>query len=246
MFRPRIIPVLLLKNKGLVKTVQFKKTTYLGDPINAVKIFNDKEADELIFLDIHASKENRCIDVRLVKDIADEAYMPFAVGGGLKDIKSAIALLQAGAEKIIINSAFANNPKFVKELANEIGNQSVVVCCDVKKNWLGQWYAYTHSGTKNTKLSPSDFAKLAEENGAGEFMLQFIDNDGMMQGYNLELIHNISSAIKIPLIACGGAGTIDHMQSALKKGANAVAAGSMFVYHGPHKTVLINYNKFQF
>lgn len=241
MYRPRVIPVLLLKDKGLVKTIGFNKTTYIGDPINAVKIFNEKEADELIFLDIHATKENRTIDLNTVKEIADEAYMPFAVGGGIKDLETAKKLIQCGAEKIIINSAFNEQPNLVTDIAKEIGNQSVVVSIDAKKNWLGKWYAYTRSGTKNTGKHPLLLAKQAEEKGAGEVFLNCIDLDGQMQGYAINLIEEISSAITIPLVVCGGAGHLTDFNAAIKHGAHAVAAGSLFVYHGAMKGVLINY-----
>ncbi|MBK9284917.1 MAG: imidazole glycerol phosphate synthase subunit HisF [Sphingobacteriaceae bacterium] len=241
MFRPRVIPVLLLKGQGLVKTVQFKKPNYIGDPINAVKIFNDKECDELIFLDITASKENRSIDLKTVKDIADEAYMPFAVGGGIKDVKTAKALINAGAEKVIINSAFATNPDLISEIANELGNQSVVVSIDVNKNWLGKTFAYTHSGTKKVNTDILALAQLAAEKGAGEIMINSIANDGLMTGYDLELIKHISEHVSIPVIACGGAGKLDDLKAAHQAGAHALAAGSMFVYQGPHKAVLINY-----
>ncbi len=241
MYRPRVIPVLLLKNKGLVKTIGFNTTTYIGDPINAVKIFNEKEADELIFLDIQATKENRSIDLKTVKEIADEAYMPFAVGGGIKDLETAKKLIQYGAEKIIINSAFNEQPDLVSDIAKEIGNQSVVVSIDAKKNWLGKWQAYTCSGTKNTGKHPLVLAKQAEEKGAGEVFLNCINLDGHMKGYAINLIEEISSAITIPLVVCGGAGKLTDFNQAIKHGAHAVAAGSLFVYHGAMKGVLINY-----
>lgn len=241
MFRPRVIPVLLLKGKGLVKTIQFDKSRYIGDPINAVKIFNEMEADELVFLDILASKENRTIDLTTVKEIADEAYMPFAVGGGIKDINSALALINVGAEKIVINTAFNLQPNLITNLANELGNQSVVVSLDVKKNWLGKWQCFSFSGSKNTGKDPITLAKLAEEKGAGEIFLNSITHDGMMQGYDLELIQQITSAVNIPVVACGGAGKLIHLTEAIQNGAHAVAAGSMFVYHGARNGVLINY-----
>ncbi len=241
MYRPRIIPVLTLKDKGLIKTVGFGNYKYIGDPINAVKIFNDKEVDELVFLDIHASKENRTIDTNLIKEIADEAFMPFAAGGCIKDVTSALAIIKAGAEKVVINSAFAERPQLVTEIANETGNQSVIVSIDVKKNWLGKWQAFAYSGTKKTTKGPLELALMAEDYGAGEIMLTSISNDGKMEGYDLELIESICQKTNIPVIACGGAGNTQDFQKAIKAGANAVAAGSMFVYHGPHKAVLINY-----
>jgi cyclase len=244
MYRPRIIPVLLLKDKGLVKTVGFDKYKYIGDPINAVKIFNEKEVDELVFLDIHASKEKRTIDSNIIKEIADEAYMPFAAGGGINNVSSALAIIKAGTEKVVINSAFTKRPQLVTEIANETGNQSVIVSIDAKKNWLGKWQAFAYSGTKKTSKSPLELAMMAEDCGAGEIMLTCISKDGTMEGYDLELIESICQKTSIPVIACGGAGNIQHFQKAMQAGANAAAAGSMFVYHGPHKAVLINYKNF--
>lgn len=241
MYRPRIIPVLLLKNKGLVKTVGFDKYNYIGDPINAVKIFNEKEVDELVFLDIHASKEKRTIDTSIIKEIADEAFMPFAAGGGIKNVASALAIIKAGAEKVVINSAFIERPALVTEIANEIGNQSVIVSIDAKKNWLGKWHCYGYSGTRKADKTPLELALLAEDFGAGEIMLTGINNDGTMEGYDLELIETICQKTSIPVIASGGAGKIEDFKKAINAGANASAAGSMFVYHGPHKAVLINY-----
>jgi len=241
MFRPRVIPTLLLKGQGLVKTVQFDKSRYIGDPINAVRLFNDLEVDELVLLDIGASPENRGISVDIVKEIGDEAYMPFAVGGGISNAKQAVELIGAGAEKVIVNTAFVKNPLLVKELAALLGNQSVVVCIDVKKNWLGKYNAYTHSGKVKAELDPVALARLAEKMGAGEIIVNSISNDGLMKGYDLELIKQISEAVQIPVIACGGAGNLDHLRAASNAGAHALAAGSMFVYHGQRNAVLINY-----
>jgi imidazole glycerol-phosphate synthase subunit HisF len=241
MFIPRLIPVLLLKGKGLVKTVQFDKHRYIGDPINAVRIFNDLQADELVFLDILASKEKRSIDLATVKQISDEAFMPFGVGGGINDVKSAVELISAGTEKIIINTAFTEKSNFVSELSAELGNQSVVVCIDVKRNWLGKYSAYSYSGQKRTELSPLDLAMLAEQKGAGELIINSINQDGMMNGYDLQILEQICNKVKIPVIACGGAGELSHLRPAIETGAHAVAAGSMFVYHGPRRGILINY-----
>jgi len=231
----------LLDGNGLVKTVAFDKQTYIGDPINAVKIFNDKEVDELVFLDIAASKENRTISLEIVKEIGDEAYMPFAVGGGIKTSKDAVNLINAGAEKVVINTAFASNPLLVSEIADLLGSQSVIVSIDVKKDWLGKYKAYINSGKKKLEQSPIELAQKAEKMGAGEILINSISHDGQMQGYDLELIKQISAAVNIPVIACGGAGKLNHLKEAVELGAHSVAAGSMFVYQGALKGVLINY-----
>lgn len=241
MFRPRVIPVLLLKGQGLVKTIKFDKSRYIGDPINAVHIFNEFEVDELVFLDILASKENRTISSEIVKKIADEAYMPFSVGGGIKTTKDAINLISAGAEKIILNTSFIKTPILVQELSSEVGNQSVVVSIDVKKNWLGNYQAFFLDGAEKSKESPVELAKKAEQLGAGEIIITNIDNDGVMKGYDLELIQLISSSVSIPVVASGGAGNLNHLREAIAHGAHAVAAGSIFVYHGARNAVLINY-----
>jgi imidazole glycerol-phosphate synthase subunit HisF len=241
MFRPRVIPILLLKGKGLVKTKQFSKPNYIGDPINAVRIFNDLEADELVFLDITASKEKRTISVQLVKQIGDEAYMPFAVGGGVNNLATAIELVNAGAEKIVMNTVFVLNPGIVSHISKSIGSQSVVISLDIKKSFFDNYYLYIVDGTQKTSLDPITAAKKAEDLGAGEIILNYIENDSLMNGYNLELIHKVSESVNIPVVAGCGAGSLDHMKKAIESGAHAVAAGSMFVYHGPRRAVLINY-----
>lgn len=241
MFLPRVIPVLLLKGQGLVKTIQFDKQRYIGDPINAVHIFNDLEADELVFLDILASKENRTISVDIVKQIGDEAYMPFAVGGGIKNSNDALALINAGAEKVILNTAFVRNPKIITEISNLIGSQSIVVSIDVKKNWLGKYQAFINGGRTKADETPMDLAKKAEQLGAGEIIVNSITHDGMMQGYDLDIIQQLSAVVNVPIVACGGAGKLLHMREAIHNGAHAVAAGSMFVYHGARNAVLVNY-----
>lgn len=242
MFRPRVIPCLLLKNKGLVKTLKFKNPTYIGDPINAVRIFNEKEADELIFLDITASKENRIVDIDLIKKIADEAYMPFAIGGGIRNIKQVKELINAGAEKVVINTASVTTPSIIKEASDLLGSSSVVVCIDVKKNLWGKNEVYIFGGTKGIKLDPVKHAINMEKMGAGEIMINSIDRDGMMQGYDIGLIKLIADNVSVPVIACGGAGKLGDFAEAIKSGnASAVSAGSMFVYFGPRKGVLINY-----
>lgn len=242
MFRPRVIPVLLLKGQGLVKSINFKNYNYIGDPINAVKIFNDLKTDELVFLDILASKENRLISLDFVKDVGEEANMPFAVGGGVKSIEDIRKIIGAGAEKVIINKAAAENPNLIKEASDTFGASTIVVCIDVKKSLFGKKHTWVLNGSKKTKHTPVEFAKLMEKNGAGEIIIQSIERDGKMEGYDLELIKQISEAVTIPVVALGGAGKLSHLEDAYHKSyANGLAAGSLFVYHGAQKGILINY-----
>jgi cyclase len=242
MFRPRVIPVLLLKNNGLVKSEGFKQYTYIGDPINAVRIFNDLRADELVFLDIEATAQNRCISPELVKDIGDEANMPFAVGGGIRTIQEIRELINAGAEKVIINAAAATDPEFVRKAAATFGSSTIVVCMDVKKKFLGGLQTWTINGTKASGKTPVEFAKQMQAMGAGELIVQSIERDGKMQGYDLELIRNVSEAVTIPVVALGGAGKLNDLKDAFVQGkATGLAAGSLFVYQGSMKGVLINY-----
>lgn len=242
MFRPRIIPVLLLKNLALVKSVQFKKHKYIGDPINAVRIFNDLKADELIFLDIAASLNNKLISLKLVENVGEEANMPFAVGGGIKSIEDIRKVISAGAEKVVINSYAVENPDFIREAADVFGSSTIVVCIDVKKKFFGGKRVWVLSGTKSTGYTALEFARLMEKNGAGEVIIQSIEKDGMMEGYDVELTKLISTSINIPVVALGGAGTLADLSEVYENGyANALAAGSLFVYHNKNRGVLINY-----
>lgn len=241
MIRPRVIPCLLLRNEGLVKTVKFKDPKYLGDPINIVRIFNDKEVDELIFLDITASLENRKPNFALLEKITSECFMPLGYGGGIRDMDDIKRLLKIGVEKIILNTAAVQNPSLIREAANYAGSQAVVISIDVKKSLFGKYETYIQSGKKNAKLDPVNFAVEMEKQGAGEIFVNSIDHDGVMQGYDLELIKRVSSAINIPLVACGGAGNLQHLAEAIQAGASAAAAGSMFVFQGPLRGVLISY-----
>ena len=242
MFRPRIIPVLLLKGNALVKSKGFKDFRYIGDPINAVKVFNDLKADELVFLDIEATKEKRTISTELVRQVGEEANMPFAVGGGIKNLDEIQNIIAKGAEKVIINTCAVENPKFIREASDNFGSSTIVVCIDVKKKFFSGEVVWRNSGSKSSKYSPRDFAKIIEENGAGEIIIQSINKDGTMSGYDLDLVKEISTAVTIPVVALGGAGNLEHMIEAYKKGfASALAAGSLFVFQGPNKGVLINY-----
>lgn len=242
MFIPRVIPVLLLKGQGLYKSVKFKDYRYIGDPINAVKIFNDLFADELVFLDVTASLENRCISKDFVKMVGDEANMPFAVGGGIRTIEQIKSLINSGAEKVVLGTIAAENPVFIKKAADIFGSSTIVVCIDVKKKLFGKKQVWIKNGQKSINVDPVTFAKLMEENGAGELILQSIENDGQMCGYDLELIKDVSQAVSIPVIALGGASDTNDFNKAIKDSfASAVSAGSLFVYHGPRNAVLISY-----
>jgi imidazole glycerol-phosphate synthase subunit HisF len=242
MFRPRVIPVLLLKGQALVKSVRFKNHKYIGDPINAVRIFNELRADELIFLDIEASRRNRLIDLDFVRKVGEEANMPFGVGGGIRTLDDIRRILAAGAEKIVINTYAGNNPEFVKEASDEFGSSTIVVCIDVKKKVFRGEVACGLNGSKSTGLTPKNFAELMESNGAGELIIQSIDKDGTMAGYDIDLIRSVSTAVKVPVIALGGAGKTEDFVRAYKSGeANATAAGSMFVFRDARRGVLINY-----
>ena len=241
MKRVRIIPVLLIQNGGLVKSVNFKNYKYVGDPINAVKIFNEKEVDEIVVLDISASADRRPPDFAQLKEIAGEAFMPLAYGGGITSITEIKQLITIGIEKIVLNSVAVSKPALVSEAAKWIGSQSVVVSIDVKKNWLGKYKVYTQNGTKNTGLDPVTYAKQMESEGAGELFLNSIDRDGSFEGYDTDLIELVSSVVSIPVVAIGGASSIEDFKAAINKGASAVAGGSFFVFQRPHRAVLISY-----
>jgi imidazole glycerol-phosphate synthase subunit HisF len=242
MKRIRIIPALLLMNKGLYKTTRFKNPKYLGDPINTVKIFNEKGTDEIVLLDIMATKEKTGIDYKKIAEIAGEAFMPMAYGGGIRSIEDARKVFDAGYEKTILNSAAFELPSLVGEIANVYGSQSAVVSIDAGLNWMGKYRVYTRGGTYNTGKSPTEFAKEMEEAGAGEIIVNSIDRDGTWEGYDLTLIKMVSAAVSIPVIACGGAARMEDLKNAITQGgASAVAAGSMFVYQKKGMGVLISF-----
>ncbi|MBI5800800.1 MAG: imidazole glycerol phosphate synthase subunit HisF [Verrucomicrobia bacterium] len=241
MFRARVIPCLLLKGDGLVKTVRFKEPKYVGDPINAVKIFNEKEVDELIFLDITATPEGRTPSFERVRNIASECFMPMCYGGGVRSLEHSRQLFNLGVEKVALNTAAAETPALITELANAFGNQSIIVGVDVKNDWLGRPRVFTHCGTKNTGRGPVEYIREMEERGAGEILLNSVDRDGTMRGFDVELIREVTKAVHVPVVACGGAGSVAHLGEAVTAGASGVAAGSLFVFTGPHRAVLINY-----
>ena len=242
MLKERIIPCLLLQNSGLVKTIKFSNPKYIGDPINAVKIFNNKEVDELIFLDITATTNSHSPNLELLSDIMSEAFMPFSYGGGIKELNDIEKVLRIGAEKVIINTSSIKNPEFIKQASIKFGSQSVIVSIDVKRI-NNKYEIFIKNGKEATGISPVDFAVQIEKMGAGEIFLNSIDKDGTMEGYNLDLIKEVSQVVNIPVIVCGGAKNNEDFNRAIKAGASAVSAGSMFVFFGPNKAVLINYSK---
>ena len=242
MFRPRVIPVLLLKDNALVKSQKFTKHRYIGDPINTVRIFNDLRADELVFLDITASRERRCVSSEFVRQLGEETNMPFAVGGGIRSIGEIQRIIAEGAEKVVINTYAPENPGFIRTASDTFGSSTIAVCMDVKRKLLGGTRTWVYAGTRATEYSPRDFAQLMEEQGAGEIFVQSIARDGAMNGYDVELLTEISRAVTIPVVALGGAGSMEHLREAHAVGrASAMAAGSLFVYQGPKRGVLINY-----
>ena len=242
MLKTRVIPCLLVQGQRLVKTRAFRNPRYIGDPINAVRIFNEKEVDELVVLDITATTEHTPPNLRLISEMASECFMPLAYGGGIRSLEHIQSIFSLGVEKVVINSEAAARPAFVRDAATKFGSQSVIVSVDAKKKWFEGYEIYARSGRMGTGLDPVRFARDMESAGAGEILLNSIDRDGTMQGYDLELIRAVSQAVSIPLIACGGAGTLADLAAAVKQGgASAVAAGSMFVFHGKHRAVLISY-----
>lgn len=238
--RPRVIPVLLIDNQSLVKTVKFSKSTYLGDPINAMRIFNEKAVDELCVLDISATKERKSPDFEFLKNIASEAFMPLSYGGGIRNFEDAKKILKLGFEKLVFNTALINDEKLIKNVIEYAGSQSVVASVDYKKNVFGVSSSFIESGKTKTNFTPKHMCKIAQELGVGEILLNSIDRDGMMNGYDISTIKELSSELLIPLVACGGAKDIYDLKQALAEGnADAVAAGSMFVFYGKKKAVLI-------
>jgi cyclase len=245
MLKHRVIPTLLLHNGGLVKTQRFKAPKYVGDPINAIRIFNEKEVDELMVLDISASKENREPDYALIEQFASECYMPLTYGGGVRTVQQAQRIFASGVEKICVQTAALDNLQLVRQLADRFGSQSIMVSLDIKKDWLGRAKAFAAAQGKTLS---TDWLQLLEDlvgAGAGEVLLNAINKDGTLSGPDLDLIRQASEQIDVPLIAVGGVSSLADIKSAVKAGASAVAAGAFFVYHGPHRAVLITYPKYQ-
>lgn len=242
MLATRVMPCLLMDRGALVKTVQFKNPVYVGDPVNAVRIFNQKEVDELLLIDIAATTEKRGIDFETLEKVVTECFMPICYGGGVDNLADMRQLYHLGIEKISLSSAAIKRPALVREAADEFGSQAVVVTLDVKKNLFGKYTVRTHQGKIDTKRSAIDVARDMESAGAGEILLYSIDRDGTWSGFDLSLIRDISHAVGIPVIACGGAGEMSHLRAAVNEaGASAVAIGSMAVFQAKDLGVLIKF-----
>ncbi len=242
MLRPRIIPCLLIRDKGLVKTCKFANSKYVGDPINAVRIFNEKEVDELIILDIDATSKENPPDYALIKKIAAECRMPLCYGGGIKTLDQAKRVIELGVEKIAISAEAIKNPMLISAIADAIGSQSVVVVLDVKKSLFGKEMVFTHNGNVSTNKSPFDLALMAEKFGAGEVVINSIDRDGMRNGYDLDLAKKIRDTVNLPITFIGGAGSLEDVKALIKRcGVVGAGAGSLFVFKGIYKAVLISY-----
>ncbi|EKT4496640.1 AglZ/HisF2 family acetamidino modification protein [Pseudomonas sp. TYF_15] len=242
MVRRRVIPCLLLKDRGLVKTVKFKEPKYVGDPINAIRIFNEKEVDELVLLDIDASRLNREPNYELIAEVAGECFMPICYGGGIKSLSHAEKVFSLGIEKIALNGAALDDLSLVSKIADKFGSQSVVGSMDCRKGFWGGYSVYSENGTKDTKRQPVEWAQELEAAGVGEIFLNSIDRDGTQKGFDVSLVESVVSQVHVPVIACGGASsTADLVNLFDRTGVSAVAAGSLFVFHGKHRAVLISY-----
>lgn len=241
MRRVRVIPVLQILNRKLVKTTCFRSPAYIGDPLNAIRIFNQKNVDEIAVLDISATREKKIPDLDFISKLASECFIPMSYGGGISHEEQAFDILRAGVEKVIIGSAFMQKPELVNRISNATGAQSVVVSVDVKKNWFRKERVFINSGSINTGYDPLAYVNLAQKMGAGEILLHDINREGTGKGYNIALIENVVQSITIPVVPIGGCNTIGDFAKAINVGASAVAAGNFFIYHGPHKAVLISY-----
>jgi cyclase len=242
MLRPRIIPSLLIQDNGLVKTVNFKNPKYVGDPINAVRIFNEKEVDELAIFDIDATVKGNEPNYSLIERLASQSMMPLCYGGGVKTVEQAQRIFSLGIEKIALSSSVLQNPRLITEISDRVGSQSVIVVLDIKKKLLGGYEVYTHNGKKATGINPIKFAEEAQQLGAGEIVINSIDRDGVMKGYDLDLIAKVREKITLPMTVLGGAGSLEDIEKVIAAhGVIGVAAGSLFVFKGPYKAVLINY-----
>jgi len=242
MNKTRVIPVLLLRGKGLVKTVKFKDPKYIGDPINSVRIFNEKEVDELVFLDITATPEGRGPDFELLADIAGEAFMPMAYGGGITSLGQVQRIFALGFEKVVIDTAAYGAPQLIRDAVAIYGSQSIVGCVDVRRTLLGRYELHSNAGKTRQSIGLLEHASVLEQLGVGEIIVNSVDRDGTQSGYDLKLLQQVSSTVSVPVVACGGASGLDDFVAAVEQGgASAVAAGSLFVFVGPHRAVLINY-----
>lgn len=245
MLKLRVIPVLLLKKNGLVKTTKFKKGKYLGDPINIVKIFNEKEVDELVILDILASQENKEPNYSLIEDIASECFMPFAYGGGIKNFEQIKRIFSLGVEKVIINTRLDGDNFFLQKAVDFFGSQSIVASVDIKKNFFGRYGIYKHKKNKIITTDVEKYVKSLEKLGVGEIFFNDVDRDGTREGYNLDLMQQLNCMTTLPTVYCGGADSINDIRAASTKGATSLAAGSMFVLRGEHRAVLISYPMYE-
>lgn len=242
MLATRVIPALLLQDRGLVKTIKFKNPIYVGDAVNAVKIFNEKEVDELIFLDITASKKSRQPNFSLISELASECFMPFAYGGGITNLDEIQKILQLGVEKVVINHSVLTDIRFLEAAVRRFASSTIVVAIDVKKDLFGRFRVYDHVRHRTTQKDPFNYARELEAAGAGELFINDVDRDGTYSGYNLPLLKGMTDLVSIPLIACGGASSLEDLKAAASDGgASAVAAGSLFVFQKPHRAVLISY-----
>ncbi|MFW7346627.1 MAG: AglZ/HisF2 family acetamidino modification protein [Pigmentiphaga sp.] len=245
MLRHRVIPCLLLDDGNLVKTTRFRSAKYVGDPINAIRIFNEKEVDELILLDITATRMSRPPNFDLIEQIAGECFMPLTYGGGVTSIEQAQRLFSLGVEKICLQTGVLNELSLITNIAEKYGSQSVVVSIDVKKSYFRGYVRTSHAGQKVKNQDWKDYIYRVIKAGAGEIMLTAVDKDGTLSGMNLELIQQASTICSIPLIACGGASSLGDLKAAVRAGASAIAAGAMFIYQGPHRAVLLSYPDYQ-
>ncbi len=242
MFRTRVMPCLLLQGHGLVKTVKFKDPVYVGDPVNTVRIFNEMEVDELILLDIGSTRIGSPIQYKVLEEVASECFMPFTYGGGIRSVEDAQRVFELGAEKVVLNSHVFDNERLVADIADVYGSQAVVVAIDVNRSLLGTYQTFSCGGTKRQDTTPVEWAKRMNSAGAGEILLNAIHRDGTFSGYDLKLIRAVAEAVRIPVIACGGAASVEDFRAAIfEGGASAVAAGSMVVYQGPNRAVLTNF-----
>lgn len=242
MLQTRVIPVLLIHKKGLYKTTKFKQAKYVGDPINAIKIFNEKEVDELILLDIDASKEGREPDYKMIEKVASECFMPLCYGGGVKSIDQIRKIFSLGVEKISLNHCTLTDSRLIEEASAVFGSQSIVGTVNIKKSFFGKHKLYNHVSKKTLSKPIKTFLTELINKGVGEIFINDVDNDGVMEGFNVELLKELSSNLSVPIICCGGAGTLEHCRSVIAQtDASAVSAGSMFVFQGKHRAVLITY-----
>jgi cyclase len=245
MLKHRVIPCLLLHQGGLVKTQRFAKPVYVGDPINAIRIFNDKEVDELMVLDIDASREGREPDYALIEQFAGECFMPLCYGGGVRHVEQARRLFGLGVEKVCLQTAAIEDMNLIRAIADRFGSQSVLFSLDVKRSWLGGNKAWVASRRASDRWSWQELLRIAVDSGAGEIVLNAVDRDGTMKGIDEGLIREACALVGVPVVAVGGVGSLEDIRRAVEAGASAVSAGAFFVFHGPHRAVLITYPRYE-